>query len=99
VPAVQQALQAGGQRALGGQIISQAHNVILQAHDAQRRRQAVALAEQLPNTAREGQLTAGVTAVPAADRCGVTAPAASRARRNACCTPSASAARPVVYAG
>src|SRR5690348_18447152 len=65
VPAVELALEAGGQGALGGQVILQAKKVILQAQDAQRRSQAVALVEQFPDPAGERQLAAGVAAVPA----------------------------------
>jgi len=47
-------LEAGGAGALGGQVILQAHDVILQAQDAQRRSQAVALVEQFPDPAGTG---------------------------------------------
>jgi hypothetical protein len=82
-------VQAGGVGALGGQVVLQAHDVVLQAQDAQGRAQVVALVEQFPDAAGEGQLAAGAAAVPAPDRAGLTAPAASRVRRKACCTPSA----------
>jgi hypothetical protein len=51
-------MQAGGQGALGGQ-------VVLQGRDAQRGGQGVTLADQLPDPGGEGQLAAGVTAPPA----------------------------------
>ena len=59
------ALEAGGEGALGGQVILQAQDVVLQAQDAQGRSQDVALVEQFPDPAGEGQLAAGVAAVPA----------------------------------
>jgi hypothetical protein len=82
-------VQAGGQGTLGGQ-------VVFQVQDPPRGGQGVALVEQLPDPGGEGELTAGVTAAPPGLRCGRTAPAASRERRNACRTPRTSAARPVV---
>jgi len=61
-------VQAGGQRALGGQ-------VVFQGQDALRGGQGVALVEQLPDPGGEGELAAGVAAPPArrpgrADRAG-----------------------------
>jgi len=54
----QPGVQAGGQGALGGQ-------VVLQGRDAQRGGQGAALVEQLPDPGGEGELAAGVAAPPA----------------------------------
>jgi len=51
-------VQAGGQGALGGQ-------VVFQVQDAQRRGQGVALVEQLPDPGGKGELAAAVAAPPA----------------------------------
>jgi hypothetical protein len=51
-------VQAGGQRALGGQ-------VVFQGQDAPRGGQGVPLVEQLPDPGSEGELAAGVPAPPA----------------------------------
>jgi hypothetical protein len=82
-------VQAGGQGALGGE-------VVFQVQDAPRGGQGVPLVEQLADPGGEGELAAGVAAAPAGVRSGLTAPAASSERRNACRTPRTSAARPVV---
>lgn len=58
VPAGQAGAQAGGQLALGGQ-------VVFQRHDAQRRRQRMALVKQLPDPGGQHQLPAAVAAPPA----------------------------------
>jgi MerR family transcriptional regulator, heat shock protein HspR len=58
VPAGQPLAQAGGQGALGGQ-------VVFQGQDPPRGGQGVALVEQLPDPGGEGQLAAGVAAAPA----------------------------------
>jgi hypothetical protein len=79
-------VQAGGQGALGGQ-------VIFQRQDPHRGSQRVALVEQFPDPGGEGQLTAGIAAATATGPLRGTASAASRARRNACWTPRTSAAR------
>jgi hypothetical protein len=68
-------VQAGGQNALGGQ-------VIFRLQDPQRG----AFVEQLPDPGGEGELSAGIAAAAPAVRCGLAAPAASRARKNACRT-------------
>jgi hypothetical protein len=59
VPAGEPLVQAGGQGALGGQ-------VIFQRQDPQRGSQRVALVEQLPDPGGKAQLTAGIAAAPAA---------------------------------
>ena len=57
LPAAEPFTQAGGQGALGGQ-------VIFQRQDAQRGSQGMALAEQLPDPGGEGQLPARVATAP-----------------------------------
>src|SRR5207249_5443527 len=65
LPAAELALEAGCAGALGGQVILQAEDVVLQAQNAQGRSQVVALIEQFPDALSEGQLAAGIAAVPA----------------------------------
>jgi hypothetical protein len=50
-------VQAGGQRALGGQ-------VVFQGQDPPRAGQGVSLVEQFPDPGGEGELAAGVAAPP-----------------------------------
>jgi hypothetical protein len=84
-------VQAGGQRALGGQ-------VIFQGQDPPRGGQGVSLVEQLPDPGGEGQLAAGVAAL-AARRLDRPDRADGIQRTQERLTPRSSAAGPVVQAG
>jgi hypothetical protein len=70
--------------------------LVFKANDAGGGGQRHVLIEQFTHPDSQSEISAAVAALPPAERPGVNNPAASRLRRKAGCTPSRSAAKPMV---
>jgi hypothetical protein len=70
--------------------------LVFEADDTGSRGQRQVLVEQDPHPAGQRKISPAVAALPPAERPGLNSPAVSKLRRKAGCTPSSSAAVPMV---